>query len=82
MSWLWPPPSQMARTAPKGSALPASRRSGPTSAASDAAQTPEIAINPYFMKDIGCDPLLDLRPIALGGERYQAIIKETNVKPE
>src|SRR5580692_2779247 len=31
------------------------------------AQTPEIAINPYFMKDVGYDPLLDLRPIALGG---------------
>src|SRR5262249_31639305 len=31
------------------------------------AQTPEIAINPYFMKDVGYDPLADLRPIALGG---------------
>jgi tripartite-type tricarboxylate transporter receptor subunit TctC len=32
-----------------------------------AAQTPEIAINPYFMKDIGYDPQKDLKPIALGG---------------
>jgi tripartite-type tricarboxylate transporter receptor subunit TctC len=31
------------------------------------AQTPEIAINPYFMKDIGYDPQKDLKPIALGG---------------
>src|SRR5271168_185616 len=31
------------------------------------AQTPEIAINPYFMKDAGYDPLKDLQPIALGG---------------
>jgi tripartite-type tricarboxylate transporter receptor subunit TctC len=31
------------------------------------AQTPEIAINPYFMKDVGYDPQNDLKPIALGG---------------
>src|SRR5580704_13378909 len=31
------------------------------------AQTPEIAINPYFMKDAGYDPREDLKPIALGG---------------
>jgi tripartite-type tricarboxylate transporter receptor subunit TctC len=31
------------------------------------AQTPEIAINPYFMKDAGYDPRKDLKPIALGG---------------
>ena len=31
------------------------------------AQTPEIAINPYFMKDAGYDPLKDLQPIALAG---------------
>jgi tripartite-type tricarboxylate transporter receptor subunit TctC len=31
------------------------------------AQTPEIAINPFFMKDVGYDPLKDLQPIALGG---------------
>jgi tripartite-type tricarboxylate transporter receptor subunit TctC len=32
------------------------------------AQTPEIAINPYFIKDVDYDPLRDLVPIALGGE--------------
>ncbi len=31
------------------------------------AQTPEIAINPYFMKNVGYDPRKDLQPIALGG---------------
>jgi tripartite-type tricarboxylate transporter receptor subunit TctC len=31
------------------------------------AQTPEIAINPYFMKAVGYDPQKDLQPIALGG---------------
>jgi tripartite-type tricarboxylate transporter receptor subunit TctC len=31
------------------------------------AQTPEISINPYFMKDVGYDPLKDLQPIALAG---------------
>ncbi|HTP91567.1 MAG TPA: tripartite tricarboxylate transporter substrate binding protein [Xanthobacteraceae bacterium] len=31
------------------------------------AQTPEIAINPYFLKDAGYDPLKDLQPIALAG---------------
>jgi tripartite-type tricarboxylate transporter receptor subunit TctC len=31
------------------------------------AQTPEIAVNPYFMKDVGYDPLKDLQPIALAG---------------
>jgi len=31
------------------------------------AQTPEIAINPYFMKDAGYDPLQDLQPVALAG---------------
>lgn len=30
-------------------------------------QTPEIVINPYFMKDVGYDPLKDLQPIALAG---------------
>jgi tripartite-type tricarboxylate transporter receptor subunit TctC len=30
-------------------------------------QTPEIAINPYFMKDVGYDPLKDLQPVALAG---------------
>jgi len=31
------------------------------------AQTPEIAINPFFMKGAGYDPLKDLQPIALAG---------------
>jgi tripartite-type tricarboxylate transporter receptor subunit TctC len=31
------------------------------------AQTPEIAINPYFMKDAGYDSRTDLQPIALAG---------------
>lgn len=31
------------------------------------AQTPEISINPYFMKDAGYDPLKDLQPVALAG---------------
>jgi tripartite-type tricarboxylate transporter receptor subunit TctC len=30
-------------------------------------QTPEIVINPYFMKDVGYDSLKDLQPIALAG---------------
>ena len=30
-------------------------------------QTPEIAINPYFMKNVGYDPLKDLQPVALAG---------------
>ena len=30
-----------------------------------AAQTPEIAINPYFMKNVAYDPLKDMQPIAL-----------------
>src|ERR1700722_15072301 len=31
------------------------------------AQTPEIAINPFFMKGAGYDPRRDLQPIALTG---------------
>jgi tripartite-type tricarboxylate transporter receptor subunit TctC len=31
------------------------------------AQTPEVSINPYFMKDVGYDPMKDLQPIALAG---------------
>jgi len=31
------------------------------------AQTPEISINPYFMKGVGYDPLKDLQPVALAG---------------
>lgn len=42
------------------------------------AQTPEIAINPYFMKDIGYDPLKDLRPIALGGDVPLALVVPAN----
>ncbi len=30
-------------------------------------QTPEIAVDPYFMKDVGYDPRTDLQPIALAG---------------
>jgi tripartite-type tricarboxylate transporter receptor subunit TctC len=30
-------------------------------------QTPEIAVNPYFMKNVGYDPQQDLKPIALAG---------------
>jgi tripartite-type tricarboxylate transporter receptor subunit TctC len=30
-------------------------------------QTPEIAVNPYFMKDVGYDAVKDLQPIALIG---------------
>jgi tripartite-type tricarboxylate transporter receptor subunit TctC len=30
-------------------------------------QTPEIAINPYFMKNAGYDPRKDLQPVALAG---------------
>ncbi len=30
-------------------------------------QTPEIAVNPYFMKDVSYDPPKDLQPIALAG---------------
>jgi tripartite-type tricarboxylate transporter receptor subunit TctC len=42
------------------------------------AQTPEIAINPYFMKDVGYDPVLDLRPIALGGVAPLALVVPAN----
>ena len=31
------------------------------------AQTPEISINPYFMKNVGYDPRKDLQPVALAG---------------
>jgi tripartite-type tricarboxylate transporter receptor subunit TctC len=37
-------------------------------------QTPEIAINPYFMKDVGYDPLKDLQPIALAGVMPLALV--------
>jgi tripartite-type tricarboxylate transporter receptor subunit TctC len=42
------------------------------------AQTPEIAINPYFMKGVGYDPLQDLRPIALGGVVPLALVVPAN----
>jgi tripartite-type tricarboxylate transporter receptor subunit TctC len=37
-------------------------------------QTPEIAIDPYFMKDVGYDPLQDLQPIALAGVVPMALV--------
>ncbi len=37
-------------------------------------QTPEIAINPYFMKDVGYDPIKDLQPIALAGDVPLALV--------
>ncbi|HKM88704.1 MAG TPA: tripartite tricarboxylate transporter substrate-binding protein, partial [Xanthobacteraceae bacterium] len=42
------------------------------------AQTPEIAINPYFMKDVGYDPLKDLQPIALAGVVPLALVVPAN----
>ncbi len=42
------------------------------------AQTPEIAINPYFMKDVGYDPLKDLQPIALAGVVPLALVVPIN----
>jgi tripartite-type tricarboxylate transporter receptor subunit TctC len=42
------------------------------------AQTPEIAINPYFMKDAGYDPLTDLQPIALAGVVPLALVVPAN----
>jgi tripartite-type tricarboxylate transporter receptor subunit TctC len=42
------------------------------------AQTPEIAINPYFMKDAGYDPLKDLQPIALAGLVPLALVVPAN----
>jgi tripartite-type tricarboxylate transporter receptor subunit TctC len=42
------------------------------------AQTPEIAINPYFMKDAGYDPLKDLQPIALAGVVPLALVVPAN----
>ena len=37
-------------------------------------QTPEMAINPYFMKDVGYDALKDLTPIALAGVMPLALV--------
>jgi tripartite-type tricarboxylate transporter receptor subunit TctC len=42
------------------------------------AQTPEIAINPYFLKDAGYDPLKDLQPIALTGVVPLALVVPAN----
>jgi tripartite-type tricarboxylate transporter receptor subunit TctC len=41
-------------------------------------QTPEIAINPYFMKNVGYDPLKDLQPIALAGVVPLALVVPPN----
>lgn len=41
-------------------------------------QTPEIAINPYFMKNAGYDLLKDLQPIALGGVVPLALVVPPN----
>jgi tripartite-type tricarboxylate transporter receptor subunit TctC len=40
-------------------------------------QTPEIAVNPYFMKDVGYDPSKDLQPIALAGVVPLALVVPT-----
>ena len=42
------------------------------------AQTPEIAINPYFMKDVGYDTLKDLQPLALAGVVPLALVVPAN----
>jgi tripartite-type tricarboxylate transporter receptor subunit TctC len=42
------------------------------------AQTPEIAINPFFMKDAGYDPRKDLQPIALAGVVPLALVVPGN----
>ena len=42
------------------------------------AQTPEIAINPFFMKDAGYDPLKDLQPLALAGVVPLALVVPAN----
>ncbi len=42
------------------------------------AQTPEIAINPFFLKDAGYDPLKDLQPIALTGVVPLALVVPAN----
>jgi tripartite-type tricarboxylate transporter receptor subunit TctC len=41
-------------------------------------QTPEIAVDPYFMKDVGYDPLKDLQPIALAGIVPLALVVPAN----
>jgi tripartite-type tricarboxylate transporter receptor subunit TctC len=42
------------------------------------AQTPEIAINPFFMKDAGYDPRKDLQAIALAGVVPLALVVPAN----
>jgi tripartite-type tricarboxylate transporter receptor subunit TctC len=42
------------------------------------AQTPEIAINPFFMKDAGYDPRKDMQPIALAGIVPLALVVPEN----
>ncbi|MGB6935916.1 MAG: tripartite tricarboxylate transporter substrate binding protein [Xanthobacteraceae bacterium] len=42
------------------------------------AQTPEIAINPFFMKGAGYDPLKDLQPLALAGVVPLALVVPAN----
>jgi tripartite-type tricarboxylate transporter receptor subunit TctC len=42
------------------------------------AQTPEIAINPFFMKDAGYDPRKDMQPIALAGVVPLALVVPGN----
>ena len=42
------------------------------------AQTPEIAINPFFMKDAGYDPRKDLQAIALTGVVPLALVVPAN----
>jgi len=42
------------------------------------AQTPEIAINPFFMKDAGYDPRKDLQAIALAGVVPLALVVPEN----
>jgi len=39
-----------------------------------AAQTPEIAINPYFLKNVAYDPLKDMQPIALAAAVPLALV--------
>ena len=41
-------------------------------------QTPEIAVNPYFMKEVGYDPQTDLQPIALAGVVPLALVVPAN----
>ena len=39
-----------------------------------AAQTPEIAINPYFLKNVAYDPLKDMQPVALAAAVPLALV--------